>query len=146
MGYFITQVGLSAASFGVAADDVMLVGESLNNAFNYRCAPPAVIVAAQGPQLQAICQADACPLSVNDTCSAYGTSMEPMVANATLSMGEGTNSTSPNSSSSASGTERDSMSSPTADSPAASKSAGSAASVVGGSLKVLAAAAFAFAL
>ena len=33
VGYFITQVGLSAVSFGVAQADVEAVGMSLNNLF-----------------------------------------------------------------------------------------------------------------
>jgi hypothetical protein len=40
VGYFITQVGLSAASFGVAQADVEAVGMSLNNLFGYKCRSP----------------------------------------------------------------------------------------------------------
>ena len=91
VGYFITQVGLSAASFGVTTDDVTAVGEALAKLFDYRCAPPTTVVPAQGPQLQSICQDDTCPISANGTCPA--SPMEPFVANATLAMGEGRNST-----------------------------------------------------
>ena len=44
VGYFITQVGLSAASFGVATADVEAVGKALMDLFGYRCAPPAMVV------------------------------------------------------------------------------------------------------
>ena len=43
MDYFITQVGLSAASFGVATSDVEIVGTALSNTFNIRCPPPTVL-------------------------------------------------------------------------------------------------------
>lgn len=55
--YFVTQVGLSAASFGVAAADVTAIGTALNNAFGYRCSAPASIPASAAPAPQAICQA-----------------------------------------------------------------------------------------
>src|SRR5271163_1287309 len=42
------QVGLSAASFGVAQADVEAVGMSLNNLFGYKCARPATVVPSQG--------------------------------------------------------------------------------------------------
>ena len=95
-GYFVTQVGLAAASFGVSKEDVTAVGESLSKLFGLRCAPPAVVVPSQGAQLQSMCQAKTCDLSPNDTCSAYGESIEPLVANATLAMGEGRNDTKTN--------------------------------------------------
>lgn len=89
IGYFITQVGLAASSFGVTKDDVTAVGESLGKTFGYRCAPPAVVVPSQGAHTQSVCLAETCPLSPNDTCSAYDKSVEPLVANATLAMGLG---------------------------------------------------------
>jgi len=91
VGYFIQQVGLSAASFGVATDDVTAVGKALTQLFNYRCAPNTTVVPEQGPNLQSICTADTCPLAMNATCSAYEPVMEPFAANATLAMGEGRN-------------------------------------------------------
>ena len=57
VGYFITQVGLAASSFGVADADVGAVGMALNSLFGYRCSPPTIVVAAQEVQLQAICEA-----------------------------------------------------------------------------------------
>jgi hypothetical protein len=55
VGYFITQVGLSAASFGVATADIEAMGMALMDLFGYKCAPPATVVPAQGPQLQSVC-------------------------------------------------------------------------------------------
>jgi hypothetical protein len=60
VGYFITQVGLSAASFGVATADVEAVGKALMDLFGYRCAPPATVVPSQGPQLHSVCIAVCC--------------------------------------------------------------------------------------
>ena len=54
VGYFIQQVGLSAASFGVAEADVKAVGEALTDAFGYKCAPKAMVV-GEGEELQSIC-------------------------------------------------------------------------------------------
>jgi len=71
VSYFIQQVGLAAASFGVAMDDVDAVGKALMNAFGYRCAPPAIVIPAQGMQLESICIAANCPLAPNATCSMY---------------------------------------------------------------------------
>ena len=116
IGYFITQVGLAAASFGVATDDVTAVGESLGKIFGYRCAPPAVVVPSQGAQIQSICQTEECPLSPNATCAAYDKSVEPLVANATLAMGLGRNAE--NSSTSATGSGTGAMPSQTGSSAA----------------------------
>ncbi|MCJ1472810.1 hypothetical protein MMC13_001459 [Lambiella insularis] len=93
VGYFITQVGLSAASFGVADSDVTAVGMALAELFDYRCSPPAVVVPAQGAQLQAICTNDACSISPNASCSVYAPAMKPAVANASLVSGQGANTT-----------------------------------------------------
>lgn len=56
--YFIQQVGLAAASFGVAKDDITAVGGALDKLFNYKCLPPTTAIKAQGPQLQSICTED----------------------------------------------------------------------------------------
>lgn len=81
MGYFITQVGMAAASFGVADADVKAVGDALTKLFNYRCSPPATAVKAQGPQLQSICTNEECPLSPEAVCGKYdGPAMEPSSA------------------------------------------------------------------
>ncbi|MCJ1247818.1 hypothetical protein MMC30_005033 [Trapelia coarctata] len=94
VGYFITQVALAAASFGVATDDITAVGKALAGLFGVRCAPPTVVVPSQGAELQSICIAESCPLSPNATCSSYEPVQEPIVANVTLAMGEGVNATS----------------------------------------------------
>lgn len=80
MGYFISQVGLAAASFGVTEADVTYVGQALNKLFNYRCSPPTTVVPEHGPQLQSMCTAEECPLAENATCALYendGISAEP---------------------------------------------------------------------
>ncbi|CZT24923.1 uncharacterized protein RCC_10651 [Ramularia collo-cygni] len=78
VGYFIQQVGLSAASFGVTEDDVAAVGKALNDTFGYRCAPAAGVIPKDQVELQSICTAEDCPLSPNATCDAYDSVMAPM--------------------------------------------------------------------
>jgi len=98
IGYFITQVGLSALSFGVTQEDAAIVGKALGDTFGYRCAPPTVVVPSQGADLQAICQDNTCPIDPKgnqSVCATYGSADKPLVANATLAMGEGKNDTSP---------------------------------------------------
>ncbi|CAK1356001.1 hypothetical protein CB0940_00338 [Cercospora beticola] len=81
VGYFITQVGLAAKSFGVTDDDVTAVGTALTNAFGYRCAPPAAIPPTASAELQAICIAEDCPIATESaTCDAYEAVMEPATA------------------------------------------------------------------
>lgn len=94
IGYFISQVGLAASSFGVSGEDVASVAEALSGAFNVKCAPATAIDPAQGPQLQSICAADSCPTAPKGDCAPYGISTgEPLVANSTLALGEGKNGT-----------------------------------------------------
>ncbi|TDZ14117.1 hypothetical protein Cob_v012993 [Colletotrichum orbiculare MAFF 240422] len=91
LGYFIEQVALAGASFGVAQDDLKGVGMALSQLFGLRCSPPATAIPEQGPQLQAICIAESCPISPDSVCSSY----EPVVApkNATGSGMGGSNAT-----------------------------------------------------
>jgi len=78
MDYFIAQVGLAAASFGVAKDDITAVAKSLNTAFNMACSPPATIIKAQGEQLQAICiDQSSCPKAENAQCDKYAAVVKP---------------------------------------------------------------------
>ncbi|KAL2213034.1 hypothetical protein CC79DRAFT_1315901 [Sarocladium strictum] len=87
MDYFITQVGMSAASFGVADSDVKAVGESLNKLFNVRCAPATEVIKGQGAELQSICIAEDCPLAEKATCDKYDKAVEPeeaMTGNSTM--------------------------------------------------------------
>lgn len=81
-GYFVTQVGLSAASFGVAQSDVTAVGMALSTAFGYKCEPSAMIIPNTTAELQSICSADDCPLAANATCAAYAAVAEPSSATA----------------------------------------------------------------
>jgi hypothetical protein len=71
VGYFIQQVALSAASFGVAQDDLKIVGAALGSTFNYTCSPPAAVIPAQGAQLQSICTGDGCVQDPMADCSKY---------------------------------------------------------------------------
>lgn len=71
LGYFIQQVALAGASFGVAKDDLEGVGMALEQLFGLRCAPPMEVVKSQGAQLQAICIDQSCPLAQDAVCSKY---------------------------------------------------------------------------
>jgi hypothetical protein len=79
MDYFVTQVGLAAASFGVAKDDVSAVADSLNSIFNVACGPPTAVIKAQGPQLQSICiDLESCPKAAKDPqCDKYPAVVKP---------------------------------------------------------------------
>ncbi|GLI81686.1 hypothetical protein PoHVEF18_010073 [Penicillium ochrochloron] len=93
MGYFIEQVALSAASFGVATSDIEAVGQALGSLFNYRCSPKTTVIKAQGPQYQSVCTDQSCPLADNAVCDTQPAMEQPLVANATLADGEGRNAT-----------------------------------------------------
>ncbi|KAK3314341.1 hypothetical protein B0H66DRAFT_483636 [Apodospora peruviana] len=86
VGYFVQQVALAAASFGVAKDDITAVGVALNSLFGIRCAPPTTVIPTQGPHLQSICVAEDCPLSPNSTCGKYESVFPPMSATSTSAM------------------------------------------------------------
>ena len=53
--YFIEQVGLSAASFGVADADIEYVGRVLQEFFGFKCAPAVDIIPGKSEELQSIC-------------------------------------------------------------------------------------------
>jgi hypothetical protein len=84
LGYFVTQVGLAAASFGVAPDDLAPVGEALDNIFGYRCSQPIEVLPNEAPELQSICINETCPLAPNATCSSYDIAFLPPQANTTV--------------------------------------------------------------
>ncbi|KAK3380889.1 hypothetical protein B0H63DRAFT_434251 [Podospora didyma] len=90
VGYFVEQIALAAASFGVAKEDITAVGTALNSLFGLRCAPPTTVIPAQGDQLQAICIADDCPLSPNATCDKYESAFPPASAVSTSTTMTGT--------------------------------------------------------
>ena len=71
LGYFIEQVALAGASFGVAESDLHAVGDALNSLFGMRCSPPTPAIKEQGPQLQAICVESSCPLAKDAECDGY---------------------------------------------------------------------------
>ncbi|KAJ5610366.1 hypothetical protein N7510_007085 [Penicillium lagena] len=89
VGYFIEQVGLSAASFGVAKSDITAVAEALEKLFDYRCAPKTTVIKSQGANYQSICTDEKCPLAMNDTCAAQPVILQPLAANKTLAAGQG---------------------------------------------------------
>ena len=92
IAYFITQVGASASSFGVAPDDIAIVAKALSELFDYKCTAPVSIIPESKPELQAICNVDACETApANATCSQYAKVQEPNVANISLADGEGQN-------------------------------------------------------
>ncbi|KAI9746372.1 MAG: hypothetical protein M1818_000084 [Claussenomyces sp. TS43310] len=89
VGWFIQQVASSAASFGVAQSDLEVVGMALANLFDYRCAPPTVVVPSQGAQLQSICTDSTCPIALNSSCNAVANVTQPMPASVSGSMPSG---------------------------------------------------------
>ncbi|MCJ1353090.1 MAG: hypothetical protein MMC33_003075 [Icmadophila ericetorum] len=133
LGYFITQVGLSAASFGVADADVTAVGEALAMYFDYKCSAATTIIPAQGAQLQAICINSECPTApVNASCGSYGVATEPAVANASLAGGQGNASATP-----ATGSATVSVSATATGSGSATGSAATASTTASGAYKVV---------
>jgi hypothetical protein len=85
MSFFIDQAVRGLLSFGFNQADAQFVNTTLLTVFNKRCAPAtAVIPPSAGPQLQAICIAPDCVLSVNDTCAAYPPATPPAVADVKL--------------------------------------------------------------
>ncbi|KAK0354863.1 hypothetical protein LTR91_022254 [Friedmanniomyces endolithicus] len=80
-GFFVQQVALSAASFGVAQADLEVVGGALGELFGHKCSPASHLLPSEADTLQAICITDDCPLAVNATCSLYDKVLEPMFAN-----------------------------------------------------------------
>lgn len=95
MDYFISQVGLAAASFGVAKDDITAVANALNMLFNMACSPPTTVIKSQGEQLQAICiDQTTCPKAQNAQCDKYAAASKPQSATMAMSgttMPTGTN-------------------------------------------------------
>jgi hypothetical protein len=105
VGYFITQVALSAASFGVAEADLTVVGTALNTLFNEECSPATVVQPSQPAALQAICIGDGCvQATVNATCGAYSKAVEPATASSSSAAATGSSTGTMTESSSASAT------------------------------------------
>lgn len=82
MNYFIQQVGLSATSFGVSAEDATAVGNSLNKTFNYRCAPPTVLGPGFANVSQSTCLASSCMVANPSNCNQSGDSYPNGTSNA----------------------------------------------------------------
>jgi hypothetical protein len=89
IGYFIEQVGLAAASFGVAKSDINVVATALETLFGYRCAPKTTVIEAEGAQYQSICTDEKCPLAMNSTCAAQPIVPRPLIPNKTQAAGKG---------------------------------------------------------
>lgn len=84
MTYFITQVGMAAASFGVAKDDIDIVAKALSDTFDMRCSAPAEVIKGKGPQPQAICIKSDCQEAKDAKCDAYdATAMAPAMCSMT---------------------------------------------------------------
>ncbi|KAF2099944.1 hypothetical protein NA57DRAFT_55876 [Rhizodiscina lignyota] len=77
VGYFIQQVGMSAASFGVSDSDAATVGNTLNAVFGHKCAAAAAVLPSAKEELQAICIADDCPVATNASCKSYDPVVKP---------------------------------------------------------------------
>lgn len=84
--YFVTQVGLAAASFGVAKEDIAVAAGALNSLFNVKCGPPMAVLKNTSAELQSICIADDCPLAKNATCDKYEKASMPSKASSMASM------------------------------------------------------------
>ncbi len=92
MTYFINQVGMAAASFGVADSDIQIVAKALGDTFNMRCSAPAEVIPGAGEELQAICIAEDCMKAENAMCDKYDEAEEPeMCEKSTTMMPTGTN-------------------------------------------------------
>ena len=146
VGYFIEQVALAAASFGVAESDIAIVGYALGNLFNVKCGPPTVVIPSQAAGLQSICIESTCAQSMNATCGSYAAVAQPAIANATLADGEGVNATAPVSTVTGTPTATMMASGTSTGSASATPSTAAAAVMEVGSVMAAAAAAFAFLL
>lgn len=72
MDFFISQVGLSAASIGFDPDDITIYTNTLNRLFNTRCAAPTAVPGIKAaPEQQSICIAENCDLDPKADCAAY---------------------------------------------------------------------------
>jgi len=122
VGYFITQVALSAASFGVAQDDLTSVGAALGMIFGYRCSPPTVVVPSQGAQLQSICtDPGTCVVNpVGAVCQSYASNVTKPVSASGSAAGGGSTATA----TATSGGSSSASGSATGSAPASVKTAG----------------------
>ena len=91
MEYFISQVALAAASFGIDDHDIEIVIEALVKTFAYkRLLRTEMMIEGEGPQLQSICLADGGPIvPMNASCADYPIAVEPAAVNSTLAVGKG---------------------------------------------------------
>lgn len=134
VGYFITQVAMSAASFGVASSDLTIVGKALFSTFGYKDSAPAIVVPSQPAALQAICIGDGCPTASNATTSGYSSVAEPSTAVSSLvpSLSSATGSATPAMTGTATATSTDSGSASKTSSAKGSGSASATTTSTGG--------------
>ena len=85
-GYFITQVALAAKSFGVADEDIKLVGTALTNLFEQRCSKPMSLKMPLPKLPQAICVADDCKLAQDPQCPSTSSTMMMPTMSSTMMM------------------------------------------------------------
>ena len=128
--YFIQQVGLAAASFGVSAADVQTVATTLNNTFGYRCAPAVTVIPSAGPVYDSICQNVTCPIAPNGNCGNGPAAVLPAVANKNMTSSAAAAGSS--AMSSASGSAMMSGSASASKTPSASVTAGASATRASG--------------
>lgn len=88
--YFVTQVGLAAASFGVAKEDIAAAADAINSIFNVKCAAPMAVLKNTTAELQSICIADDCMLAKNATCDKYEKASMPSKASSSTASMTGT--------------------------------------------------------
>ena len=84
--YFVNQVGLAAASFGVAKEDITAAADAINSLFNVKCAAPMAVLKDAKAELQSICVADDCMQAKNATCDKYEKQSMPSKASSMASM------------------------------------------------------------
>ncbi|KAI9772834.1 MAG: hypothetical protein M1840_008716 [Geoglossum simile] len=140
LDYFKEQVALSASSFGVAKEDVQIVGEALDKLFYKRCSPAAAVVPSQEPQLQSMCIASSCPLDAMASCSLYeneGKGIAPKIANESL-VGNASSTGTANSTANPTSAAPSASKSATASGAAAVERVGNVAAVVGAALLAVA--------
>ncbi|KAK1074950.1 hypothetical protein LTR74_000794 [Friedmanniomyces endolithicus] len=105
-GFFVQQVALSAASFGVAQADLEVVGAALGELFGHKS---FAFIAVRGGYVAGYLyhgefvewgEGDDCPLAVNATCSLYDKVVNPKFANGSATNATASGTGSPSSTSS----------------------------------------------
>ena len=90
VGYFIQQVGLSAASFGVSTEDVSYVGNALTTLFNTKCSRAVALTPQTTPDLQSVCTGDNCVVAKDSDSICLSNSTTPTTTTTTAKTPEQT--------------------------------------------------------